>query len=136
MQHDYPILEFDSTLEAMLEPKRIIKPIDIPEHAVACFFQDVITQLSQRHAARVIKHLKSEVGTHPVYELEVEGKRLAVFHPGVGAPLAAAMLEEVIALGCKKFIACGGGRRIFSSHSPAHALLSVVAPRSGGTTAQ
>src|SRR6266566_4708187 len=85
MQHDYPILEFDSTLEAMLEPRRIIKPIDIPEHAVACFFQDVITQLSQRHAARVIKHLKSEIGTHPVYELEVEGRRLAVFHPGVAA---------------------------------------------------
>src|SRR5258708_24624307 len=115
MQHDYPILEFDSTLEAMLEPGRIIKPIDIPEHAVACFFQDVITQLSQRHAARVIKHLKSEIGTHPVYELEVEGKRLAVFHPGVGAPLAAGMLEEVIALGCKKFIACGGACGLYST---------------------
>src|SRR5260370_15577881 len=102
MQHDYPILEFDSTLEAMLEPKRIIKPIDIPEHAVACFFQDVITQLSQRHATRVIKHLKSAVGTHPVYELEVASKRLAVFHPGAGAPLAAAMLEEVSALGCER----------------------------------
>src|SRR5260221_10077977 len=114
MQHDYPILEFDSTLEAMLEPRRIIKPIDIPEHAVACFFQDVITQLSQRHAARVIKHLKSEIGTHPVYELEVEGRLLAVFHPGVGAPLAAGMLEEVIALGCKKFIACGGAAGLYS----------------------
>jgi uridine phosphorylase len=26
----------------------------------------------------------------------------------VGAPLAAAFLEELIALGCRKFIACGG----------------------------
>src|SRR5437764_7469484 len=104
----YPILEFDTTPEAILEPGRLIQPIDIPEHAVACFFQDVITKLSQQHKARVIKHLRSEIGTHPVYEIEVEGKRLAVFHPGVGAPLAAAMLEEVIALGCKKFIGCGG----------------------------
>jgi uridine phosphorylase len=134
MQHDYPILEFDSTLEAMLEPRRIIKPIDIPEHAVACFFQDVITQLSQRHAARVIKHLKSEVGTHPVYELEVEGKRLAVFHPGVGAPLAAAMLEEVIALGCKKFIACGGAGVLDSTLAVGHAIVPVAAVRDEGTS--
>jgi len=33
---------------------------------------------------------------------------LAFFHPGVGAPLAAGLLEEVIAFGCRKFIACGG----------------------------
>src|SRR6266849_8836850 len=134
MQHDYPILEFDSTLEAMLEPRRIIKPIDIPEHAVACFFQDVITQLSQRHAARVIKHLRSEIGTHPVYEIEVEGKRLAVFHPGVGAPLAAAMLEEVIALGCKKFIACGGAGVLDGALAVGHIIVPITAIRDEGTS--
>jgi uridine phosphorylase len=134
MQRDYPILEFDSTLEAMLEPRRIIKPIDIPEHAVACFFQDVITQLSQRHATRVIKHLKSEIGTHPIYELEVEGKRLAVFHPGVGAPLAAGLLEEVIALGCKNFIACGGAGVLDSTLAVGHAIVPVAAVRDEGTS--
>ena len=40
-QQDFPILEFDSTQEAMLEPKHLIKPMEIPERAVACFFQDV-----------------------------------------------------------------------------------------------
>src|SRR5690349_6991253 len=92
VSRDYPILEFD----------------DVPEHAVLCFFNEVITQLSQQQEMRVVKHLRSEMGTHPVYEMEFEGQRLAIFHPGVGAPLAAAMLEEVIALGCRKFIACGG----------------------------
>src|SRR5215467_1720374 len=134
MQHDYPILEFDSTLEAMLEPRRIIKPIDIPEHAVSCFFQDVITQLSQRHATRVIKHLKSEIGTHPVYELELDGKLLAVFHPGVGAPLAAGLLEEVIALGCKKFIACGGAGVLDGTLAVGHIIVPTAAIRDEGTS--
>lgn len=134
MQHDYPILEFDSTPEAMLEPRRIIKPIDIPEHAVVCFFQDVITQLSQRHTTHVIKHLKSEIGTHPVYELEVEGRRLAVFHPGVGAPLGAGLLEEVIALGCKKFIACGGAGVLDSALAVGHVIVPVAAIRDEGTS--
>jgi uridine phosphorylase len=134
MQQDYPILEFDSTPEAMLEPSRIIEPIDIPEHAVACFFQDVITQLSQQHKARVIKHLRSEIGTHPVYELDVTGKRLAVFHPGVGAPLAAALLEEVIALGCKKFIACGGAGVLDGTLAVGHPIVPIAAIRDEGTS--
>ena len=37
-----------------------------------------------------------------------DGRRLAVVHPGVGAPNAASRLEQMIALGCRKFIACGG----------------------------
>lgn len=134
MQHDYPILEFDSAPEAILEPKRIIQPIDAPEHAVVCFFQDVITQLSQQHKARAIRHLSSEIGTHPVYEVDVEGKRLAVFHPGVGAPLAAGMLEEVIALGCRKFIACGGAGVLDGTLAIGHVIVPTVAVRDEGTS--
>ncbi len=134
MQQDYPILEFDSTPEAMLEPSRIIKQIDVPEHAVACFFQDVITQLSQQHKARVIKHLRTEIGAHPVYELDVAGKRLAFFHPGVGAPLAAGLLEEVIALGCKKFIACGGAGVLGGALAVGHAIVPIAAIRDEGTS--
>ena len=134
MQKEYPILEFDNAPEAILEPKRLINPIDIPEHAVACFFQDVITKLSQQHKARVIKHLKSEIGTHPVYELDLDGKRLAVFHPGVGAPLAAGMLEEVIALGCKKFIACGGAGVLDGDLAVGHIIVPTTAIRDEGTS--
>src|SRR5688572_3128784 len=43
-----------------------------------------------------------------IYEISYHGQRLAFFHPGVGAPIAAGLLEEAIAFGCKKFIACGG----------------------------
>ncbi|MGD2157672.1 MAG: nucleoside phosphorylase, partial [Anaerolineales bacterium] len=49
-----------------------------------------------------------EDGPHPVYEIEYRDQRLAFFHPGIGASIAAALLEEVIAFGCRKFIACGG----------------------------
>jgi uridine phosphorylase len=134
MQKEYPILEFDNAREAILEPKRLINPIDIPEYAVACFFQDVITKLSQQHKARVIKHLKSEIGTHPVYELDLDGKRLAVFHPGVGAPLAAAILEEVIALGCQKFLACGGAGVLDGALAVGHIIVPTTAIRDEGTS--
>lgn len=134
MQEEYPILEFDAAPEAILEPQRLLKPIDIPEHAVACFFQDVITQLSQRHTTRIIKHLKSEIGTHPIYEIDIAGKRLAVFHPGIGGPLAGGMLEEVIALGSKKFIACGGAGVLDGTLAVGHIVVPTVAIRDEGTS--
>lgn len=134
MQQDYPILEFDNSAEAILEPARLIAPIDIAEHAVACFFQDVITKLVQEHEARIIKKLKSEIGPLPIYEVMIEGKRLAVFHPGVGAPLSAAVLEEMIALGCRKFIACGGSGVLDGTLAVGHIIVPVSAIRDEGVS--
>lgn len=128
----YPILEFDPTAKAVLEPNP--QGSDVPEHAVACFFQDVITQLVADHKASTITRLKSEIGTHPVYELLFKGNRLIVFHPGVGAPLAAGFLEEVIALGCKKFIACGGAGVLDRQIALGHILVPTAAVRDEGTS--
>jgi uridine phosphorylase len=130
----YPILEYDEAREAVLEPQRLIHEEDVPRHAVICFFQDVISRLAQQHEARVVKHLRSEIGTHPIYELSVQGRRLAVFHPGVGAPLAAAMLEEVIALGCRDFIACGGAGVLRSDIAVGHVVIPTSAVRDEGTS--
>jgi hypothetical protein len=107
-RREYPILEHDTTEEAVIEPCKVIEPIDIADHCVICFFQDVIDGLVAAGRAEKVHILKSEIGEHPIYEVEVDGERLAFFHPGIGAPLAAGLLEEVIALGCSKFVACGG----------------------------
>ncbi len=134
MQREFPILEFDSTREAMLEPTRLARLEGIPERAVICFFQDVITQMSQNHTTRVIKHLKSEIGTNPVYELEYHGQKVVVVHPGVGAPLAVGVLEEMIALGCTKFIACGGAGVLDNTIAVGHVVIPTSAVRDEGTS--
>jgi uridine phosphorylase len=104
-----PLLEFDAARVAIIEPSRVIEPIDIAEHCVLCFFQEVIAELVREGArARHLHTGQSEVGDYPVYELDYGGRRLAVVHPGVGAPAAVARFERVIALGCRKFIVCGG----------------------------
>lgn len=108
MKQAYPILEFDPARQAVLEPSRMLPALDIAPACVLCFFQDVIT--AEREAGRLspFYRLGSEIGENIVYEMELAGQRLAVVHPGVGAPLAAAFMDELIALGCRKFIACGG----------------------------
>jgi uridine phosphorylase len=103
----YPILEFDATPEAVLEPTKVIKDRGLPEHCVLCFFYDVMAGLKQDSRVEAVLPIKSEMGEHPVYVLSVEGQKLAACHVGLGAPLAGAMLEELIARGGRKFIACG-----------------------------
>jgi len=134
MPERYPILEFDRAREALIEPERVVAPIDAPEHCVVCFFQEVISRLCEERDAKVIAREKSEMGTHPVYAIDVDGTRLAVFHPGVGAPLAAALLEYVIALGCKKFIACGGAGVLDKDIAVGHIVVPSAAVRDEGTS--
>jgi uridine phosphorylase len=131
---EYPILEFDAAREALIEPHQVIQPIGAPEHCVICFFQDVIAAVCQAHNAQVIKTIKWESGLHPVYEIDVNGQRLAFFHPGVGAPLSAGLLEEVIPLGCRKFIACGGAGVLNRKIAVGHAIVPTVAVRDEGTS--
>jgi uridine phosphorylase len=103
-----PILEFDPTREALTEPTRLNQPRDVPEHCVICFFQEVIQGVVQERGAEVVVENRWEDGPHPLYEIEHGGQRLAFTHGGIGAPLSGSLLEELIAFGCRKFIACGG----------------------------
>jgi uridine phosphorylase len=102
-----PILEFDPALEAMIEPSKVIRPRDVPEHCVFCWFREVMDKVVAEKHARVLVENRWEDGPHPLYEIEVEGRRVAFIHAGIGS-MAASMLEEVIAFGCQKFIAAGG----------------------------
>ena len=130
----YPILEFDSNPEAILEPSRLVAPMDVPEHCVICFFAEVIQWLVEDHGARLLTQSVSEIGKHPVYEIDFRGRRLAFFHPGIGAPLAVALMEEMIARGSRKFIAVGGCGVLDNDIAVGHLLLPVSAVRDEGTS--
>jgi len=131
---DYPILEFDATREALIEPTKVMRPSGAPEHCVICFFQEVIAAVVEAHHAQVIQTIQWESGPHRLYEISVEGQRLAFFHPGVGAPLSAGLLEEVIPLGCRKFIACGGAGVLDRDIAVGHVIVPTTAVRDEGTS--
>jgi uridine phosphorylase len=108
MHSSYPILEHEFTAEAFIEPARQIRPRDVPEHCVITFFKEVIDRLAALGQAKIAVENGWEDGPHPLYELAHLGRRVACFHPGVGAALGAGLLEEAIAFGCRKFIVAGG----------------------------
>ncbi|HEX8938827.1 MAG TPA: nucleoside phosphorylase [Candidatus Limnocylindrales bacterium] len=130
-----PILEFDPSPTAIIEPGAIPhRDVDVPRHVVLCFFQDVIQTLVAERGARRIGRLRSEIGDNPILELDHAGRRLGVVHPGVGAPLAASFLEELIARGCRAFVACGGAGVLVPALTVGHVVVPTAAIRDEGTS--
>lgn len=136
-QHDYPILEFDPDPNALIAPGAFSDPLmhaDVPQHCVICFFPEVIAKIVAEYQPTLIKNLRSEIGAHPVYLLEAVGRRFAFYHPGVGAPLGVGLLEEVIAIGCRKFIACGGAGVLNREIAVGNLMIPRCAVRDEGTS--
>ena len=130
----YPILEFDETREAFIEPSKVNEPRDIPEKIVICFFQEVIKKVVKEHKAKMLVRNQWEDGPHPLYEIEHKGQRLGFFHPGIGGPTAGGLLEEVIAFGGRKFIACGGAGVLQPDIAVGNLVLVSAAVRDEGTS--
>ncbi len=129
-----PLSEYDGPGEAVIEPSRVIAPIPGARRAVLCFFQDAIDRLVAARALAPRFHLRSEIGAVPVYDVPVGDTNVLLTHPGVGAPLAAGFLEEMIAYGSRSVIACGGCGVLDSTLPVGHALVPSVAVRDEGTS--
>jgi uridine phosphorylase len=130
----YPILEFDPDPDAVIRPDGIPRPKDMPQCAVICFFKEVLDALVASGRAERLATLRSESGEHPIYAVSLGDRRVAAFHPGVGAPLSAGLLEEVIWLGSRKFIACGGCGVLNREITAGHLVVPVSAIRDEGTS--
>jgi uridine phosphorylase len=131
---DLPLFEHDFEGPAVIEPSQVLEPIDIPKCAVLCFFNDVIESVAVRPDAQVVATLRVAHGAHPIYEIEHAGRRLAVLNPGVGAPLAAGLMEEAIALGCRNLVAVGGAGALVPELTLGHAVIVESALRDEGTS--
>jgi uridine phosphorylase len=106
----------------------------VPEHCVPCFFGDVIDDLAEKGVASEAACMRSEMGRHPIFVIEALGREVAVFQPGISAAFAAAMLDEVIAHGCRKFIACGAAGVLEGGIEPGHIIVPKSAVRDEGAS--
>lgn len=134
LNKEFPILEFDKVSDNIIEPSKFIEKIDMSERVVMCFYSEVIEKLLNEGKLKEIKVLYSQIGKHPIYELDYKGEKVAVFHPGVGAALGGALMEEVIALGGKKFISCGSGGVLNKNIVVGHIIVPNSAVRDEGTS--
>jgi uridine phosphorylase len=97
---------------------------------VICFFDEVVrAAVGEREPTY---RLRWEHGFHGVWDIERDGERLAICHPGCGAPLAGANLDVLVAMGCDRVIACGGAGTVAAGFDMGHAVVAVDAVRDEG----
>jgi uridine phosphorylase len=135
IQNEFPILEFDEDKNAFIRPVNIIKPINnMPEICVLSFFSEVINKIISEYPSKVISNFLSEGINYPLYEVEFLGKRIALIQAAVGAPLAGGQIDEISAMGCKKFIACGMCGVLQKDIAVGHLIIPISAVRDEGTS--
>ncbi len=136
-----PLLEFDPDPVAMIEPSNHFgfdqreRP-EMPEAAVACFFGDAVERIAAETAAETVVHIVAEHGRTPVYVTRhpATGASFAFYQAGLGAPLAAGLLEEVIDYGCRTIVACGGCGALDPGLALGHVVVVAEALRDEGTS--
>ena len=129
-----PILEHDSAREAIINPESRLGDMKLPERCVICFFPEVFRNLERTGQAHVVHTISDDSGDNKIYTIELRSEKIAAMHPGVGAPLAVARLEQLIALGCRQIIACGGAGVLDSSIDVGAILIPTSAVRDEGTS--
>lgn len=125
------ILDFDPTTTAVINPSELIDPLPDVSGCVITFFHREVDRLVEERGFPVLATIKSEMGEHPVYA--VDGS-VALLKAGVGAALAAGMLEELIALGFHSFIACGSAGVLDKEIQYGHLVVPTSAVRQEGVS--
>ncbi|MDR2733928.1 MAG: nucleoside phosphorylase [Spirochaetota bacterium] len=134
-QQEFPILEFDADKNAFIRPFNMVQPVPgIAERCVLCFFSDAIKKILAECPHTTAAYFKTEGVCYPLYELDYKGEKIALIQAAVGSPLAAAQIEELAFIGCKKFIACGMCGVLHKELAIGHLIIPVAAVRDEGTS--
>lgn len=132
MSFHIPLLEFDPSTEAVINPSIHRAPLGFPQHAVMCWFGNVVRDRTA--GIEPVHHVPFEHGNHPICIVEHLGIPVALVSPGVGAPAAVTSLEVVIALGATNIIGCGGAGIVKAGFDVGHVIVPTGAVRDEGTS--
>lgn len=100
-------LEFDGTRDAIINPPDGILPVpDFPKLCVSTFSSRILDQYTSLDGVERIGGLLSTVEI-PIYKIRYKGRDIAFYQSLAGAPACAAGVEEIIALGAKKYVLFG-----------------------------
>lgn len=119
---------FDDTSEEIIRASQWLDPVpDFPETVVVTYSRVKFEYLLQHYPHDLVATLNTACAPIPIYRVVCDGKPLAVYLSLIGAAAACGIMEEVIALGGRRFLffgSCGVlDKEILSGHIavPTHA---------------
>ena len=107
IKHEIPILEYDNTQNAVIDPDHEHLALSLPQKCVFAFLGGYIDTYAQAHGGRVVSHFVSATKRYPIYVLTVGETELTLCQAPVGAAPAAQLLDWLIAYGVREIISAG-----------------------------
>jgi len=133
---EYPILEFDGESSNIIDiNSNVDMSIDVPDFCVISFFGDAVKRKITNENCLTLGALVMETFELPIYECYASnGKKVALMHGLGGGPYAAGQVEKLSALGCKKYMVCGGCGMLTKGSKVGDLLIPKTALRDEGTS--
>ena len=101
---NYPILEYDGVPDAVLEPDHEALGIVLPPRVAFPFVGDCVHDYAREHHLPVLAVYETVTKKYPVYKLSDE---VCLCEAPIGAPVAAGLMDWMIAYGARQFISAG-----------------------------
>ncbi len=135
MKPEPPILQFDSSQTAVVNPTDWHQPIDgIAPRAVITWMKDVHDMVIDKYDTVERHRLSVESADSIIYELEIDNTPVILAAAQVGAPISTILLETLIAIGCDTFISVGSSGGLTSQHPPSTVVVPTTTIRDEGTS--
>lgn len=128
--------DFDPAKTAFINPTDIITPVEnMPENFLGVFSAKIVGEYVKQLNGEVIAFGKSCMGDLPIYRcVWKDGTVFALMSMPVGAPCAASVMEESIAMGAKRFVCFGSCGALRHDITAGHIIVPQAAVRDEGTS--
>lgn len=104
---EIPLLEFDEK-EGKARPEHYEStPKNLPERCVIAFSKSSVNEIAEKYGAKGICEISSATVNLPIYELNIDGVKIALVCGFLGSAGAAMQIHELYAAGVRKIVACG-----------------------------
>lgn len=104
---ELPLFEFDGK-EGKVRPDHYVStPKNLPERCVIAFSKSSVKAIAEKYGAAVIAEKPSCTVNLPIYEVNIDGVKIALTTGFLGSAGSSNQIYELCAAGVKKIIACG-----------------------------
>lgn len=101
------LTDFDGG-SAVIEPSVTVAPVEgMPDVCIGVFSHLILEEWVKTYGAAPIAENISVIENRLIYKVEIDGFSFGFFLPYGGAPMAGGQMEELIAMGARKFVYFG-----------------------------
>lgn len=106
-KHDFPILEYDDTATAVINPNHAGLNIKLPKKCVFAFLRETVDRTAESLNARIVSYFDSITKLYPIYVCSYEGEEICLAQAPMGAAPAVQIMDWLISYGVKTIISAG-----------------------------